>query len=36
MDSILNSSITLEHAIANASELLEQAATRLAAVMSGK
>lgn len=30
MDSILNGCITLEHAIANAAELLEQAATRLA------
>ncbi len=36
MDSILNESITLEHAIANAAELLEQAATRLAKVIMQK
>ncbi len=34
MDSILNDSITLEHAIANAAQLLEQAAARLAATIS--
>lgn len=34
MDSILNGSITLEHAIANAAELLEKAATRLAIAIS--
>jgi glycerate 2-kinase len=34
IDSILNSGVTLEHAIANASELLEQAATRLATTIS--
>lgn len=34
MDSILNGTITLEHAIANASELLEKAAIRLATAIS--
>ncbi len=34
MDSILNSGVTLEHAIANAAELLEQAAARLARAIS--
>ncbi|MES2983128.1 MAG: glycerate kinase [Verrucomicrobiota bacterium] len=34
MDSILNDTITLEHAIANAAQLLEQAAVRLATVIS--
>ncbi|MFN4873625.1 MAG: glycerate kinase [Akkermansiaceae bacterium] len=34
MDSILNGGVTLEQAIANASELLEQAATRLATTIS--